>query len=173
MEIIQLNVRLGDNMEKETIKLQANEINIKIKDQCGKNIGTLTLNGIINQWSTTQGNFDVTKWSDDNNNIEIKLDGDFMANEWLDDLDDEEDLMCLDWHEYHEQDPYFVDKEEIEQIFKNATEYNDPIRAKKINENRYEVTFNADLLYFVCPVNAREQIKKDWKELKWLFKEYE
>lgn len=96
-----------------------------------------------------------------------------MKNEWIDNLDDEEDLMCLDWHEYHDEEPYFVDKEEIKQIFKNATEYNDPIRANKINENRYEVTFNGDLLYFVCPFNAREQVKEDWKELKWLFKEYE
>lgn len=92
---------------------------------------------------------------------------------WIDELDNEEDLMCLEWHEYHDEEPYFVDKEEIEQIFKNATEYNDPIRANKINENRYEVTFNCDLLYFVCPLNAREQVKEDWKELKWLFKEYE
>ena len=92
---------------------------------------------------------------------------------WIDKLDDEEDMMCLDWHEYHDEEPYFVDKEEIKQIFKNATEYNDPIRANKINENRYEVTFNGDLLYFVCPFNAREQVKEDWKELKWLFKEYE
>ena len=34
--------------------------------------------------------------------------------EWIDELDDEEDLMCLDWHEYHDKEPYFVDKWEIE-----------------------------------------------------------
>ena len=160
-------------MNEKIITLQANEINIKIKDQYGNDIGVLTLNGIINQWSIVQGNFDVTQWSDDNNNIEIKLDGDFIANEWIDDLDDEEDLMCLDWHEYHDEEPYFVDKEEIEQIFKNAIELKDKPRANKLTENRYEVTFNGDLLYFVCPLNAREQVKEDWKELKWLFKEYE
>lgn len=94
-----------------------------------------------------------------------------MNNEWIDDLDDEEDLMCLDWHEYHEQDPYFVDRWEIEHIFENAqTDY---IKATKLTDNRYEVTFNGDLLYFVCPLNAREEVKKDWKELKWIFKEYE
>ena len=96
-------------------------------------------------------------------------------NEWIDDLDDEEDLMCLDWHEYHKKDPYFVDKEEIENIFKREKEmgYEDMIKAVKLTENRYEVTFNGDLLYFVCPFYAREQVKEDWKELKWLFKEYE
>lgn len=98
-----------------------------------------------------------------------------MNNKWIDDLDDEEDLMCLDWHEYHEEDPYFVDKEEIENIFKREKELGceDMIKANKLTENRYEVTFNGDLLYFVCPLNAREEVKKDWKELKWLFKEYE
>lgn len=92
---------------------------------------------------------------------------------WIDKLDDEEDMMCLDWHEYHDEEPYFVDKEEIKQIFKNAIELEDKPKANKLTENRYEVTFNGDLLYFVCPLNAREQVKEDWKELKWLFKEYE
>ena len=94
-------------------------------------------------------------------------------NQYIDELDYEEDLMCLDWHEYHDEEPYFVDKEEIEQIFKRANSYNDEIKVNKINENRYEVTFNSDLLYFVCPTDAREEVKQDWKELKWLFKEYE
>lgn len=94
-------------------------------------------------------------------------------NQYIDELDYEEDLMCLDWHEYHDKEPYFVDKEEIEQIFKRANSYNDEIKVNKINENRYEVTFNSDLLYFVCPIDAREEVKQDWKELKWLFKEYE
>ena len=84
-----------------------------------------------------------------------------------------EDMMCLDWHEYHEEEPYFVDKEEIEQIFNNAINQGDEIKANKLTENRYEVTFNGDILYFVCPFFAREQVIKDWKELKWLFKEYE
>lgn len=94
-------------------------------------------------------------------------------NQYIDELDYEEDLMCLDWHEYHDEEPYFVDKEEIEQIFKRANPYNDEIKVNKINENRYEVTFNGNLLYFVCPIDAREEVKQDWKELKWLFKEYE
>lgn len=92
---------------------------------------------------------------------------------WIDELDNEEDLMCLTWHEYHDKEPYFVDKDEILQLFENAHEYHDPIRANKINENRYEVTFNCDLLYFVCPVNGREQVKKDWEELKKIFEGYE
>ena len=98
-----------------------------------------------------------------------------MNNLWIDDLDDEEDLMCLDWHEYHNEEPYFVDKEEIENIFKRQKELKqeDMIKAVKLTNNRYEVTFNGDLLYFVCPLNAREQVKKDWKELIWLFKKYE
>ena len=99
--------------------------------------------------------------------------GDDIIDEWIDELDDEEDLMCLDWHEYHDKEPYFVDKSEIEQMFNNAININEEIKANKLTENRYEVTFNADILYFVCPLNAREQVKKDWKELKWLFKEYE
>lgn len=98
-----------------------------------------------------------------------------MNNEWIDNLDNEEDLMCLDWHEYHDEEPYFVDKEEIEQIFKREEDLktNKNIKAVKLTENRYEVTFNGDILYFICPLNARKQVKKDWKELKWLFKEYE
>ena len=97
-----------------------------------------------------------------------------MNQEWIDDLDDEEDLMCLDWHEYHDEEPYFVDKEEIEQIFERAkTECGDEIKAVKITEQRYEVTFNGDMLYFVCPLNARDEVKKWWKELIWIFKEYE
>lgn len=98
-----------------------------------------------------------------------------MKTEWIDSLDNEEDLMCLDWHEYHDEEPYFVDKEEIEQIFKREKDLrtDGDIKVIKLTENRYEVTFNGDILYFVCPLNAREQVKKDWKELKWLFKEYE
>lgn len=97
-----------------------------------------------------------------------------MSNQWIDELDDEEELMCLDWHEYHDEEPYFVDKEKIEQIFKREEELcENNIKATKLTENRYEVTFNGDLLYFICPLNAREQVKKDWEELKWLFKEYE
>ena len=46
-------------------------------------------------------------------------------------------------------------------------------KAEKINENRYVVTFNGDILYFVCPLNATKQTQEDWKELKWIFKEYE
>ena len=91
---------------------------------------------------------------------------------WIDELDNEEDLMCLDWHEYHDKEPYFVDKEEIEQIFEREKEYGN-IKASKLTENRYEITFNGNILYFVCPLKAREQVKEDWKELKWLFKEYE
>ena len=70
---------------------------------------------------------------------------------------------------------YFVDKYEIENIFKTQKELNpkDMIKAVKITDNRYEVTFNGDLLYFVCSLNAREEVKEWWKELKWLFKEYE
>lgn len=97
-----------------------------------------------------------------------------MIQEWIDDLDDEEDLMCLDWHEYHDEEPYFVDKEEIEQIFERAkTECGGEIKAVKITEQRYEVTFNGDVLYFVCPLNARDEVKEWWKELIWIFKEYE
>lgn len=94
---------------------------------------------------------------------------------WIDDLDNEEDLMCLDWHEYNDKEPHFMDKEDIEQIFKREKDLgtNGDIKAVKLTENRYEVTFNGDILYFICPLNAREQVKKDWKELKWLFKEYE
>ena len=98
-----------------------------------------------------------------------------MTQKWIDDLDDEEDLMCLDWHEYHEQDPYFVDKEEIENIFKREKEmgYEDMIKAVKINKRRYEVTFNGDILYFVCPFYARDEVQKWWKELVLIFKKYE
>lgn len=96
-----------------------------------------------------------------------------MKQKWLDELDDEEDMMCLDWHEYHDKEPYFVDKQEIEQIFNNAINLGDEIKANKLTENRYEVIFNGDILYFICPLNARKQVKEDWKELKWLFKEYE
>lgn len=98
-----------------------------------------------------------------------------MKTQWIDNLDDEEDLMCLDWHEYHDEDPYFVDKEEIEQIFNHAINLNgkDSIKAKKLTENRYEVTFNGDMLYFICPMYAREEVKEWWKELKWLFEEFE
>ena len=97
-----------------------------------------------------------------------------MNQEWIDDLDDEEDLMCLDWHEYHDEEPYFVDKEEIEQIFERAkTECGGEIKAVKIAKQRYEVTFNGDVLYFICPLNARDEVKEWWKELIWIFKEYE
>ena len=98
-----------------------------------------------------------------------------MNQEWIDDLDDEQDLMCLDWHEYHDKEPYFVDKEEIENIFKRQKEMGceDMIKAVKINERRYEVTFNGDVLYFVCPFYARDEVKEWWKELIWIFKEYE
>ena len=97
-----------------------------------------------------------------------------MKQKWIDELDNEEDLMCLDWHEYHEKEPYFVDKEEIKNIFKREKELgHHNTKAEKINENRYIITFNGDILYFVCPLNARKQVKEDWKELKWLFKEYE
>lgn len=150
-----------------------NEINITIKDQNDNKIGTLILNGEINKWASEIGMIYIKDWNDSNDNIVIKLDGDFIKNEWIDELDDEEDLMCLDWHEYDEKDPYFVDKEEIEQIFKNAINCGDTPRANKLTENRYEVTFNGDLLYFICPLNAREEVKQWWKELKWLFKEYE
>lgn len=91
---------------------------------------------------------------------------------WIDELDDEEDLMCLDWHEYHDKEPYCVDKEEIEQIFEREKEYGN-IKANKLTENRYEITFNGDILYFVCPLNARKEVQEDWEELKWIFKEYE
>lgn len=96
-------------------------------------------------------------------------------NQWVDILDNEEDLMCLDWHEYHDNEPYFVDKEEIEQIFKREKDLkaDGDIKAVKLTENRYEVTFNGDMLYFICPLQAREQVKKDWRELKSLFKKYE
>ena len=96
-----------------------------------------------------------------------------MNQEWIDDLDNEEDLMCLDWHEYHDKEPYFVDKEEVEQIFKREKEMQGEIKAVKISNNRYEVTFNGDLLYFICPLNARDEVKEWWKELVWIFKEYE
>lgn len=96
-----------------------------------------------------------------------------MSNQWIDELDDEEELMCLDWHEYYENDPYFATKKEIFEIFENAERCGDTPRANKLTENRYEFTFNGDLLYFICPLNAREDVKKDWEELKWLFKEYE
>ena len=97
-----------------------------------------------------------------------------MNQKWIDELDNEEDLMCLDWHEYHDEEPYFVDKEEIEQIFERAkTECGGEIKAVKIAEQRYEVTFNGDVLYFICPLNARDEVKKWWKELIWIFKEYE
>lgn len=97
-------------------------------------------------------------------------------NKWIDDLDDEKYLMCLDWHQYHiEEPPCFVSKKEIEQIFKREKEIGckNEIKTNKLTENRYEVTFNGDLLYFVCPLNAKEEVKKDWKELKYLFKKYE
>lgn len=96
-------------------------------------------------------------------------------NKWIDELDDEEDLMCLDWHEYHDKEPYFVDNEEIKEIFKRENELgqNGLIKAVKLTDNRYEVTFNGDLLYFICPLNARKEVKEWWKELKWIFKEYE
>lgn len=100
-----------------------------------------------------------------------------MNNYLIDEFDEQEDLMCLDWHEYHDEDEelFFVDKEEIENIFKREKKLgvDDCIKAIKLTENRYEVTFNGDILYFICPLNAREQVKKDWKELIWLFKEYE
>lgn len=98
-----------------------------------------------------------------------------MNQEWIDELDDEEELMCLDWHEYHDKEPYFVDKEEIENIFKRQKEMKceNMIKAEKITDNRYEVTFNGDLLYFVCPLNATKEVKEWWKELIWIFKEYE
>ena len=96
-----------------------------------------------------------------------------MTYKWIDELDNEEDMMCLDWHEYNDKEPYFVDKEEIEQIFNNAINWGDEIVVKSIEANRYEVNFNSDILYFICPFHAREQVKKDWEELQWLFKEYE
>lgn len=98
-----------------------------------------------------------------------------MKTQWIDELDNEEDLMCLDWHEYYDKEPYFVDKEEIENIFKREIGLGGEkeIKANKISENRYEVIFNGDILYFVCPLDARKEVKKDWNELKWLFKEYE
>ena len=68
--------------------------------------------------------------------------------------------MCLDWHKYHDKEPYFVDKEEIEQIFEREKEYGN-IEANKLTENRYEITFNGDILYCVCPLNAREQVKEE------------
>ena len=93
---------------------------------------------------------------------------------WIDELDDEEDLMCLDWHEYHDKDPYFVDKWEIETIFKREIElgYEDMIQAEKINDYRYVVTFNGDILYFVCPRDARKEVKKWWNELLPIFQKY-
>ena len=98
-----------------------------------------------------------------------------MKAEWIDELDDEKDLMCLDWHEYYDKEPDFTNKKEIEDIFKREIElgYEGEIKANRITDNRYEVIFNGDILYFVCPLNAEEKIKQDWKDLKWLFKEYE
>ena len=98
-----------------------------------------------------------------------------MIDEWIDELDNEEELMLLDWHEYHDKEPYFVDNEEIIKLFENEKEIGgEPyIKATKISDNRYEVSFNGDLLYFVCPLNATEQVKEWWKELIWIFKEYE
>lgn len=120
---------------------------------------------------------ELSKNMDDNDyTIEciIGMQEDYIIKQkWLDELDNEEDMMCLDWHEYHEEEPYFVDKEEIEQIFNNAINQGDEIKANKLTENRYEVTFNGDILYFVCPFFARKQVREDWEELKWLFKEYE
>lgn len=98
-----------------------------------------------------------------------------MNNLWIDKLDDEKDLMCLDWHEFHDKEPYFVDKEEIENIFEREKKlgYEDNIKVNKISENRYEIIFNGDLLYFICPLFARKEVKKDWQKLKLLFEKYE
>lgn len=86
--------------------------------------------------------------------------------EWLDDLDDGEALMCLDWHEYHDKEYIYFTKEEILNIFKNNIQFDMIVSVKEITEYRYEVTFVGDLLYFVCPINAPVRIKQDWIEIK-------
>lgn len=98
-----------------------------------------------------------------------------MIKEWIDELDNEEELMCLDWHEYHDKEPYFVDIGEVKEIFRRQIEdfeEENAIKTKKLTENRYEIAFNGDVLYFICPLNATEEVKSWWKELKWLFEEY-
>lgn len=123
----------------------------------------------INQYAQTT----LYKNMDDGDyTIECVINERISNKDWIDELDDEEDLMCLDWHEYHDREPCFVDKYEIEHIFEEAIKYGN-IQANKLTENRYEVTFNGDILYFVCPLNAKKEVKQWWKDLKWLFKEYE
>lgn len=97
-----------------------------------------------------------------------------MNKKWIDILDNEKELMCLDWHEYHDKEPYFVDKEEIENIFKREIKLRNDnyIKTNKITENRYEVIFNGDILYFVCPLSANNKIKQDWFCLKKIFDKY-
>ena len=95
-----------------------------------------------------------------------------IIKEWIDELDDEYELMCLDWHEYHDKEPYFVDKDEIKRIFKRAESLSDNIKVHKINNNRYVADFNGDILYFVCPYYANNIIKQHWNCLKNLFEKY-
>ena len=92
-----------------------------------------------------------------------------MIEIYEDVFEDEDDLICVDIHDIGNDEPYFVDKEEVINMLKN----NKIHHSKKIYDNVYLVDFFSDLLYFICPLNARNEVKKWWEDILFYLKQYE
>lgn len=77
------------------------------------------------------------------------------------DFKDEEDLICVTFKELIHNEPFFVDKDEVKHILKE----NDIKRIIKNADNVYKVKTSNEILYFICPIKARKEVKKWWNEL--------
>lgn len=86
----------------------------------------------------------------------------------------EEDLVCVDADEFKERVKYFMDKWEIINMIHNSSKGS---FIRKIAENHYILFYkydeNYDPLHIICPLYARDEVKKWWKELQILFQQYE
>ena len=88
----------------------------------------------------------------------------------IDYFKNEEDLICVNTEELDNNEPYFIDKEEAIQIINRMTkECNDC--CKKLADNCY-VFECGDVLYFICPLNARKEVKEDWEDLRNYFNSF-
>ena len=92
-----------------------------------------------------------------------------MIEIYEDVFEDEEDIICVDIHEIKDNDPYFIDKTEAINMLK----INKIHHTKKFYDNVYLVDFYSDLLYFICPLNARDEVKGWWEDILFYLKQYE
>lgn len=96
-------------------------------------------------------------------NIELPISQGINGKAVTDLFENEKELCVVEWGD---EIPYLMTSNEI----LNMIERNEVFNYIEVVDNCIKITFNGDVQYIICPLEATENIKQSFKKIKELFR---